>query len=829
MRRRRPARTATGLLVAGSCALALAAAPGAQAAGPLVTPGALERSTAKIAKAVPRDCSRAPVAGRAGAWTQTLAAPADGGFSVRLRGRAADDFDLALFDARSGERVAASAGFGSTEVAQALVRKGAELLVQVCRRRGSGRTVTVERRFVARDLSALQSSSTPSLARVKVPDTRALALLERLGIDVTHDVHDGHANVVLHGERDRQLLQAAGLEVRTLVDDLLARWRADRAAERRAAATARTRAASTRAAVPTGRTSYRVYEDYQRELKELVEKHPGLVRKVAIRTRTFQGRELQAIEIAQDVERVDDGRPTFFLNGLHHAREWPAAEGIMEFAHDLVAGSGGRDARVTNLLRDVRVVLMPITNADGFIVSRGAPDFDPDAATDVGFLYQTLTGVVLLGGSLSYKRKNCNPVGIVADFPELLPCEFAIGVDLNRNYAESWGGPGASSNPNDQSFRGSGPFSEPESRAVREIFSRLNATSMITTHNVAALVLRPPGLEADGFAPDEAQLKELGDAMAAAAGYTSQYGWQLYDTTGTTDDWSYAASAGFGYTIEMGPEDGVFHGNYQQHVIDQYAGTGERAGRGLREAYLLAAEAARNPAWTSRIAGRAPAGRTLRLVKEFKTETAAVCTIAEPLPLNIAGLGDATSCIAPGPVQKVPERFEMATVVPQDGNFEWWVNPSTRPFVQKAGGREEWTLTCEQGGKVLQRAEVFVARGETAQLELPCGGTLPPLKTATPTRSVRVTFGRVRPARTRARVPVRIKGGQLRSVRLRILDRRGRRVLGEARTSRMTSSRILTVKLRKGARLRKGTYRLQLTAKRPKGSPVRVSRTVRVR
>ena len=40
--------------------------------------------------------------------------------------------------------------------------------------------------------------------------------------------------------------------------------------------------------------------------------------------------------------------------------------------------------------------------------------------------------------------------------------------------------------------------------------------------------------------------------MAAENGYTSQKGYELYDTTGTTEDWSYSATGGFGFTFEIG-------------------------------------------------------------------------------------------------------------------------------------------------------------------------------------------------------------------------------------------------------------------------------------
>ena len=40
--------------------------------------------------------------------------------------------------------------------------------------------------------------------------------------------------------------------------------------------------------------------------------------------------------------------------------------------------------------------------------------------------------------------------------------------------------------------------------------------------------------------------------MAAENGYTSQFGFQLYDTTGTTEDWSYYSTGGLGFTFEIG-------------------------------------------------------------------------------------------------------------------------------------------------------------------------------------------------------------------------------------------------------------------------------------
>jgi hypothetical protein len=829
-----PSRQA--ILALSTCAAVLAGTGVAAATPtiPLLGVDAPVASTVSTAKAVDRDCT---VARRDGAGTvqRQWIAPADGELAARLRGtRRAGDWDLAVFESTSGTRVGSSAGFAADEVVTLTVRKGASLVLQACRRTGGARSLTLSTQLSRLDLSQVATpAGRISLVDVPLADRAAPARLQATGLDVTHDVDSRSARVLSHGDDDLAALRAAGFTARTVIGDVAADDALARTRERRASR----RQAPDGPSLPTGRTTYRQYEDYQRELKEIAARFPSIVRPFALRNKTFQGRELQVLEIAHDVGRKDDGRPTFILNGLHHAREWPAAESIMEFAWDLVSNDG-KDPRITKLLDEVRFLVMPLTNADGFVVSRGAPDPDPDETTDVGAAYSLATGVVVLGGSLAYKRKNCNP-GL--PIGALVPCEFAIGTDPNRNYAESWGGPGASSNPNDQSYRGTGPFSEPEPLAVRELVSQANGTSLLTIHNVAALVLRPPGLKADGFAPDEEALKALGQQMADATGYTNQYGFELYDTTGTTDDWAYAATGAFSYTIELGPEDGVFHGAYQRHVVDQYLGTGTRAGKGVREAYLLAAEAARNPAFTSRVAGRAPAGRTLRLTKTFDTETSDVCAVAEALPINSpVALGegvDPTSCVGTTGVKRVPESLDVTTVVPRGGSFEWWINPSTRPFEAKAGSREVYTLTCEDAGKVQQTTRLFVARGETARVELPCGGTLPAL--TRPSRGgstgLRATLGKILSPvsvinrRRRAIVRIGVRGGTLTDVRVRLLAKRGSRVLGEGRLERLTTSRRIQVRLRKGVRVKAGAYRLRLTATQPKGSPITITRLVRIR
>ena len=62
--------------------------------------------------------------------------------------------------------------------------------------------------------------------------------------------------------------------------------------------------------------------------------------------------------------------------------------------------------------------------------------------------------------------------------------------------------------------------------------------TFITNHTFSNLLLRPPGLQAQGPPPDEKDYKAFGASMAKENGYTNQKGYELYDTTGGAEDWT---------------------------------------------------------------------------------------------------------------------------------------------------------------------------------------------------------------------------------------------------------------------------------------------------
>ena len=647
----RPRRGLTRAAVAATCiALAALAAPAPAAAGEL-----------HAADAVARTCAaRNLPAGAQGAATESWTAPAAGLATARLDGSArGGDWDLAVFRGGATDAAGASTSFGSSEQVGVWVKPGDVLEIQACRRDGASDSVPL-------DVSLARSEPKPttdpiSLESVALTGSADLTRLERLGLDVTDDVSANAATVTLYSDAERALLAAEGFATTTLTGDLAAADRADREAEAQAAA------APGRSALPTGREGYRVMEDYTTEMKALAEQHPDLVRPIVIGA-TVEGRPIEGVEIASGVNG-SDGRPAYLQVGLVHAREWPSGELPMEFAHDLVSGFGS-DARITSLLERVRVFIVPVLNVDGFIASRS---FGTSPLDDDPFATASQSG----DDEAAYKRKNCRPTVPGSDS---VPCPLRSnsGIDLNRNFGAYWGGPGSSGDPASIAYRGTGPFSEPESQAIHALSSRIQPTVVIVnlTFTVEGEWLRQPGFD-DVFdtTPDEAATKQLGDAMAAASGWQSHRALAIGEITGATEDWNYFAQGSYGYTSEIRSPN--FHANYANSVVTEYVGDAAHAGLGVREAYLLAGERAAQAADHSVIEGSAPAGATLRIRKTFST------------PTSQPGLSN-------------PEALESTLEVGSGGAYEWHVNPSSRP--DTAAGRkrrpkpEAWTMTCGLGG-----------------------------------------------------------------------------------------------------------------------------------
>lgn len=659
-RPRRPA-VAGRRAVAGSLGVALCLAGPVALDRAAAAPGSVLRAAAAAATS----CFTGLRAEADNVETRDLEAEVTGVVRARLSGDG--DWDLAVYDRDSGRVVAGSAGFRTNELAEGFVTQGQKLVVQACRYAGSAPTARLSTEFVeSQPLLPLTGPLNLALVNVATPTRSSKERLEALGLDLTEAGDARHVTVLTHGPRDLRAIATARLRYTVAVPDLAALDRANRDADARASE-------GPPSDLPSGATGYRRAFDYQLEMKQLATAYPDLVRPLILPNRTVEGRDVEGIEITADARRVDDGKPVFLDLGLHHAREWPSGELAIEFAYDLLQHR--KQKTVAGLLRRVRTIVVPVVNPDGFVISREAPP----AVRLAGVVPSADYGIE----DYEYKRKNCRPAEAAPNpvFTSALErggdtCGATVdgawrGTDINRNYGGFWGGHGASPRPEVESYRGSAPFSEPETRNLRALISSRQVAVVASNHTFGNLVLRPPGTFAVRPGADEKQYRDLGERAAKSTGYKNIYIHELYDVTGGLEDWSYWNAGALAFAFESGGAE--FHPAFSDGVVAEYlgqtpaAGAGHGGNRGAFYALLKAAADARSHGI---LRGRAPAGVVLRVQRTFAATTSPV-------------LGTDGSTGAP-----IAYRDTFASEYrSRGGAFAIAVNPSTSPLVGDRYGR----------------------------------------------------------------------------------------------------------------------------------------------
>ena len=242
---------------------------------------------------------------------------------------------------------------------------------------------------------------------------------------------------------------------------------------------------------------------------------------------SIEGRELNVIKISDNVGN-DESEPNIFIVGCHHAREWISVEVPLLFAQYLLENYTN-DPQVQRAVNGSQIYILPLQNPDGLEFSIHT--------------YQMW-------------RKNRRYNG-----------NFSWGVDTNRNYGYMWGydDNGSSPDPNSYTYRGTGPFSEPETDALRQFLLAHPPKGSLSFHNFSQIILIPWGYTF-APAPDAFEMNEIAGEMAyriyQVNGRLYNYGSSeaLYLTNGDTCDWIYGTFGAPAFTIELPPEYMVFGG-----------------------------------------------------------------------------------------------------------------------------------------------------------------------------------------------------------------------------------------------------------------------------
>ncbi|UCD16702.1 MAG: immune inhibitor A [Candidatus Zixiibacteriota bacterium] len=274
---------------------------------------------------------------------------------------------------------------------------------------------------------------------------------------------------------------------------------------------------------------YKTLAEIDSSVLSIINDHPGLVSEKLVIGQSLEGRDIWAIKIS-DNPAVDEDEPEVLYTAAIHAREVITPEILLHFM-DYLTNNYETDPDVRLLVDNRELWFVPIVNPDGYAYNETvAPE----------------------GGGLWRKNRRDNGDG-------------SHGVDLNRNFGYMWGYDDIGSSPNseNETYRGTGPFSEPETQALRDFISSQDFIIAVHFHSFSDLILWPYGYKPGLYTPDEHIFSAIGERLEAETGYFPGPGWTFYPTNGDANDWGYAEQTVkeriYSFAIEVGSsEDGFW-------------------------------------------------------------------------------------------------------------------------------------------------------------------------------------------------------------------------------------------------------------------------------
>ncbi|MGW4684381.1 M14 family zinc carboxypeptidase [Streptomyces sp. NPDC004244] len=261
----------------------------------------------------------------------------------------------------------------------------------------------------------------------------------------------------------------------------------------------------------------------QEEVLRTAQEHPALTKVVSI-GKTVQGKDILALKVSKDADRVrDGGKPSVLYMSNQHAREWITPEMTRRLMHHTL-DNYGKDPRITALVDSTELWFLLSANPDGYDYTH-APD-----------------------GKRLW-RKN------LADNNGDGKITTGDGVDLNRNFTYKWGydNEGSSPNPSSETYRGPRASSEPETVALDRFEKRIGFRYAVNYHSAAELLLYGVGWQVATGTPDDVAYKALAGTPEnpAVPGYHPQLSSELYTTNGEADGHASNVNGIMMFTPEM--------------------------------------------------------------------------------------------------------------------------------------------------------------------------------------------------------------------------------------------------------------------------------------
>ena len=353
--------------------------------------------------------------------------------------------------------------------------------------------------------SAQTSDKVYIQARIYIQEKSDWLQIREMGLDIVYR-GEGYLEIVTHAD-ELARIDEQGIKYEIIHDDVSAFLRS-RLPEKTMGA-------------------YRTLAEINSYIDSIIAANPTIVSSKISIGQTYEGRDMWAFKIS-DNPNLDEDEPEVLYASAIHSREVITPEVLMYFINHLL-NNYGVDSEITNLIDNRELWFILNVNPDGYYRNQVT---DPN------------------GGGMW--RKNRRPNG-----------DGTYGVDLNRNYGYEWGFDDEGSSPytSDETYRGTGPFSENETQAMRDFAIAHDFIVSIYYHSYSNLILWPWGYD-QLTTPDEDIFTAMGDSMQTWNAYTPGPIWILYVANGGTDDWHYGEQGlknkTFAVTVEVGSYDDNF-------------------------------------------------------------------------------------------------------------------------------------------------------------------------------------------------------------------------------------------------------------------------------
>lgn len=263
------------------------------------------------------------------------------------------------------------------------------------------------------------------------------------------------------------------------------------------------------------------------ELDSMKVLFPNLITSKVSIGNTIESRPMYMVKIS-DNPGIDENEPEVLYTSLHHAREPESMMQMIYFMYYLLENYY-TDPSIQYLVNNRELYFIPVVNPDGYEYNRST--------------YPA-------GGGMWRKNRRNNG--------------SSYGVDLNRNYGpySYWNAPngGSSTTPSSDTYRGTAPFSEPETNNIKNFLASRKIKNALNYHTYGNYLIFPYGA-LPHETPDSLTFREYAVDMTVYNNYT--YGTDLqtvnYSTRGNSDDYFYDGDIvlNSGKIFAMTPEVGT--------------------------------------------------------------------------------------------------------------------------------------------------------------------------------------------------------------------------------------------------------------------------------